>query len=206
MRRLSQIIEEGLAHFRIGYDGHSLSQICTYVESLEEWNRRMNLVGLKETQAIVQELIYDAFFLFTCVGDRVRILDLGSGAGILAVPMAVLGRDKAVFSVDKSLRKVQFQRHARRLLGLKNLSIFHSRSEDLEPLGVDIVMAKAFGAASEAIRKGARHLREGGSILLVRGKSEEPKKEEGFASPEMREYRLPKSNKEYRLFVYKKVP
>ena len=205
MEGLRKAIEEGLVRFGIDYDGERLSQICSYVESLEKWNRRMNLIGLKETGKVVQEIIYDAFFLFTCVRDRERILDLGSGAGVLAVPTAILGREKTVFSVDKSLKKAQFQRHVRRLLGLKNLFILHERVEDVQPLEVDAVMAKAFGSTVEVVAKGRRHVKEGGVILLVRGKSEKPTEEEGFVLLEKSAYKLPKSPKEYQLFVYKKV-
>ena len=165
----------------------------------------MNLVGLREMGRVVQELLYDAFFLFTCMADRERILDLGSGAGILAIPIAILDRQKTVFSVDKGLKKVQFQQHVRRALSLDNLLVLHGRIEDREPLRVDAAMAKAFGSLPEVIAKGRPHVKEGGAIFLVRGKSDRPSEEEGFVLLEERRYRLPKSDKEYQLFVYKKV-
>jgi 16S rRNA (guanine527-N7)-methyltransferase len=206
MEALRKTIEEGLAHFGIDYDDERLSHICDYVEILEKWNRRMNLIGLRETKAVVQQLIYDAFFLFTRTEGRGRILDLGSGAGILAIPTAILAPGRTLFSVDKSLRKVQFQRHVKRVLGLPNLLVFHERIEDLEPLDVDALMAKAFGSAHDVLTKGRRHVVEGGAIFLVRGKSEKPSEEKGFILIEERGYRLPGSDKEYQLFVYKKVP
>ncbi len=204
--KLKKAIEEGLSYFRIDYDDARLSQLCLYVESLERWNRRINLIGLKEMEAVVGELIFDAFFLYTWTRDGRRILDLGSGAGILAIPLAILGSGNTVFSVDKSLKKVQFQRHVRRLLELENLSILCGRAEEIEPLQVDVLMAKAFGSVREVVEKGARHLKEEGSLLLVRGKSEKPAKEEGFCLVETQKYRLPEGRKEYQLFVYKKVP
>jgi 16S rRNA (guanine527-N7)-methyltransferase len=207
MAELQKTIEEGLIPFGIDYDDERLSQMCGYVESLEKWNRRVNLVGLKEQGPIVRELIYDAFFLFTCMVEGDRILDLGSGAGVLGVPMAILGRGKTVFSVDRTLRKVQFQRHVKRLLGLSNYTVLHARIEDVEPpLGVDILVAKAFGSISEVLAKGRKHVIEGGRFFLVRGRGETPTDEEGFILIEKRRYRLPKSDKEYQLFVYKKVP
>lgn len=206
MGEIRSRIEEGLVLFGIGYDDEKLSQICGYVEHLEKWNRRVNLVGLKEMERVVRELVYDAFFLLTSMADRNRILDLGSGAGVLAVPTAILSPEKRVFSVDKSLKKVQFQRHVKRILGLDNCVIFHTRIEDLDPLGVDALVAKAFGSASDVLSKGGKHVVGGGSLFLVRGKSENPPEQEGFVLLEKRRYRLPGSDKEYQLFVYKKVP
>lgn len=207
MGELEKAVEEGLILSGVDYDRMRLLRICGYVENLEKWNRRMNLVGLKETDAVVRELVYDAFFLFTRVADRDRILDLGSGAGVLGVPMAILGPEKIVFSIDRTLRKVHFQRHVKRVLGLTNYVVLHARVEDVEPpLGVDALVAKAFGSVSDVLAKGRKHMADAGSAFLVRGGREEPTEEEGFVLLERRKYRLPKSAKEYQLFVYKKVP
>ena len=165
----------------------------------------MNLVGLKGSEAVIRRLIYDAFFLYTCIGPRQRVLEIGSGAGVVAIPLAILGRSMAIVSVEKSLKKVQFQRHARRLLGLGNLEILHGRIEDMAPLAAGILLAKAFGSASDILAKGGRHLREGGSAMLVKGTSERPLETQGFVLEEVRAYRLPGGHRDYQLFVYKKV-
>ena len=60
----------------------------------------------------------------------------------------------------------------KRLLGLARLEIVHGRAEDIPPLGVEALIAKAFGPAPAVLVKGGRHLREGGSAFLVKGKGE----------------------------------
>jgi 16S rRNA (guanine527-N7)-methyltransferase len=154
---------------------------------------------------VVRRLIYDAFFLYTRIGPRHRVLEIGSGAGVVAIPLAILGRSMTIVSVEKSLKKVQFQRHVRRLLDLGNLEILHGRVEDMGPLGADILLAKAFGSASDILSKGGRHVKEGGSAMLVKGAGEKPLEKQGFVLEEVCPYRLPGSHREYQLFVYKKV-
>ena len=205
MQEAQDLIEEGLRHFGIPFDEHQLGSMVSYVGYLDRWNGRMNLVGLNGTEAIIRRLLYDAFFLSTCIGPRQRVIEIGSGAGVVAIPLAIVNRSLAIVSVEKSLKKVQFQRHARRMLRLANLDILHGRIEDMAPLGADILLAKAFGSASDILGKGGRHLKEGGSALLVKGRSEKPIENEGFVLVEVRPYRLPKSSGEYQLFVYKKV-
>ena len=205
MQEPRDFVEEGLCHFGISFDEEKLENVVSYVGYLDRWNERMNLVGLKGTEAIVRSLIYDAFFLYTCIGPRQRVLEIGSGAGVVAIPLAIVDRSLAVVSVEKSLKKAQFQRHARRLLHLANLEIIHGRIEDVAPLGADILLAKAFGSASDILAKGGRHLRKGGSAMLVKGTSEKPLENEVFVLEEVRAYRLPKSQRDYQLFVYKKV-
>ena len=138
MQDVRDYIEEGLLHLGISFDERGLESIVSYVGYLDRWNQRMNLVGLKGSEAVIRRLIYDAFFLYTCIGPRQRVLEIGSGAGVVAIPLAILGRSMAIVSVEKSLKKVQFQRHARRLLGLGNLEILHGRIEDMAPLAAGI--------------------------------------------------------------------
>ena len=70
----------------------------------------MNLVGLKEGGQIVGDLVYDAFFLHTHVAGLNSLLDLGSGSGVVSIPLAILNPDKQIFSLDKALKKILFQR------------------------------------------------------------------------------------------------
>ncbi len=206
MERLEGLMGEGLAFFGIGCDATTARRLLSFVEELGRWNRTMNLVGLKEGGQIVGDLVYDAFFLHTRVAGFDSVLDLGSGAGVVSIPLAILNPDKQIFSLDKALKKVLFQRHMKRLLGLARLEIVHGRVEDIPPLGADALVAKAFGPASAVLLKGGRHLREGGSALLVKGKGEKASLHPGFLLEKAESYRLPRSDKAYQLFVYKKVP
>ncbi len=198
-------IEEGLLQLGIAYDEKKLANIVVYVNELDRWNGRMNLVGLRGAPSIVRELIYDAFFLHTCLGHGRRILEIGSGAGVVAIPLSILNRERMVISVDKELKKVQFQRHVRRLLELDNLEILHGRVENMAPLEADILLAKAFGSTRDILAKARVHLRQGACAMLAKGRSERPALGEGFLPEDARRYRLPESDKEYQLFVYKKV-
>jgi 16S rRNA (guanine527-N7)-methyltransferase len=205
MEKLPQLIEEGLVFFGIGYDATTADRLVRYVEELGRWNRTMNLVGLKEGERIIVDLLYDAFFLHTRVAGLNCLLDLGSGAGIVSIPLAILNPGKQIFSLDSSLKKIVFQKAVKRLLGLAGLAIVHGRAEDMPPLGVEALVAKAFGPAKAALLKGARHLRQGGSAFLVKGSQAQAHAQAGFILEKTEAYRLPGSDKTYRLFLYKKV-
>src|SRR5208283_3521766 len=125
---------------------------------------------------------------------------------VVSVPLAILNPTKRVFSVDKSLKKTQFQRHVKRLLGLGGLEIIRGRIEDVSPLHVEALVAKAFGPTSSILAKGGRHLAAGGSAFIVKGRSEGPSSEHrGFLLEKVVPYSLPKGDKTYQLFIYKKV-
>ena len=112
----------------------------------------MNLVGLKGGGRIVEGLLYDAFFIRSRLPGAGSLLDLGSGSGVVAIPLAVLDPGRDIYSVDKTFKKVLFQRHIKRLLGLKGLQVVHGRAEDISPLFTDLLVAKAFGLQPGPIR------------------------------------------------------
>jgi 16S rRNA (guanine527-N7)-methyltransferase len=201
---LEKLVEEGLRFFSISHDKKMIGDLCLYVRELDKWNKRMNLTGLKESRLIIRELLYDAFFLYSRLEGIRSVLDLGSGAGILGIPARILNENLVVFSVDKSMKKVQFQRHIRRVIPLNGFNPIHSRAEAIEPLGVDTLVVKGFGAVGGILEKGGRHVKSGGSALILKGKTDDPTTHEGFLLDEVIPYRLPESDKEYRLFVYKK--
>lgn len=202
--RLDDRIEQGLCHLGITFTENMLRDLRYYAAELERWNRRMNLVGLKDVDSIITDLIYDAFFLYQYVKESRGLVDIGSGAGILAIPLKIVVPDMRVFAVDKSLRKIQFQSHIKRILQLKDFTPIHSRVEEIDALGTECLVAKAFGAVDAILEKGGRHLRDGGRAYLLKGRSEVAPEVQGFALECSVPYRLPVSEKHYRLLVYRK--
>lgn len=205
MDSLEELIAEGLAHFRIGCGARCVSSLASYVRELDRWSRTMNLVGLKGSSRVVAELVYDAFFLHSRIAGARSLLDLGSGSGVVSVSMAILDPERRIVSVEKNLKKAQFQRHVKRLLGLDRLEIVHGRIEEAPRTGVDVLIAKAFGPVPVVLDKGRRHLNEGGSAYIVKGKGQKAPAHEGFLLQREESYSLPGNDKAYQLFVYKKV-
>jgi 16S rRNA (guanine527-N7)-methyltransferase len=202
---LIRLIEDGLTAFGIAAPQGTLQQLDEYVHQLHRWNRQVNLTGLKVPSSVVRNLLYDAFFLSPRLASLDTLLDLGSGAGILAVPLALLNRALTVVSLDKTLKKIQFQRHAKRALGIENLVLVHGRVEDVAPLNAAGLVAKAFGATEVILRLGALHLRPGGTAFILKGEQEQPLMCDGYVLQEDLRYVLPPDGPARRLFVYRRV-
>ncbi len=198
-------MREGLMHFRIGCDEKDIKALLFYMEELMRWNKKINLTGIKDVERAVRELLYDAFFLNGYVKNDHSVLDLGSGAGVLAIPLSIINEDIDVFSVDKSLRKIQFQRHIKRTLNLKGFSLLHGRVEEIASLRVDSLVVKAFGSVSTILEKGGAHIKPGGRALIIKGKREEPADFGGFILEDTICYELPMVSKSYKLLIYKRV-
>jgi 16S rRNA (guanine527-N7)-methyltransferase len=201
---LEKIVERGLTFFEIPFDEPVIKGMCRYVAELKKWNERINLVGMNDEESIVRELLYDAFFLNGYVKGNESILDMGSGAGVLAIPIKILNEEIRVCSIDKTLKKIQFQRHVQRTLNLTNFYPVLGRIEFLEPMNVLGLVAKAFGSITDIFSKGGGHITQGGYAFLLKGKTQKSENVEGFVLKETVQYTLPESAKDRTLFIYRK--
>lgn len=201
---LEKIIEHGLISLEIPFSGPDLESLRQYVNELTRWNDRINLVGLKDPEAVATELLFDAFFLYGYVKGSESVLDMGSGAGILAIPIAILDRRIQVFSIDRTLKKIQFQRHIKRTLKLGNFYPVYGRIESVDHLNVQGLVAKAFGNITDILTKGGEHIMIGCHAFLLKGKAQEPEDVDGFTLEHVIPYTLPGSTKSRTLFIYRR--
>jgi 16S rRNA (guanine527-N7)-methyltransferase len=198
------LIRRGLDHFGIPAGDATVAHLVVYVTELQRWGGKVNLTGVKGTDEIVKELLFDGFFLCNHLREDRLIVDMGSGGGVVGIPLAILNGMRQVISVDSSLRKIQFQRHLKRLLQLQGFYPVHGRIETLDPLGADSLVAKAFGTIDDILEKGVRHVKKGGRILTPRGRQEEAHFRDGYGLPEVVPYTLPLSGKSCTLVIYQK--
>lgn len=130
----------------------------------------MNLTGHRGADAIARRLVLDAIAFWAAarplVGSRERIADLGSGAGFPGIPIAILEPEARVVLVDARVKRIHFQRAARRELEVSNLEPRLGRIEELEPDASDVVVAQALAAPPRALEWGLGWCVPGGSIVI----------------------------------------
>ncbi|MCX7965767.1 MAG: class I SAM-dependent methyltransferase [Syntrophorhabdaceae bacterium] len=195
-------IRKGLEYFEISVDDDKLKELLIYVNELQRWNRHINLTGKKDVSEIIKELLYDAFFVYKFIDKRSSFLDMGSGSGALSLPIAILDRDLEVYSVEKNIKKIHFQRHIKRLLKLDRFYPLSKKVEYIDDIVVDVIAVKAFGKIELSLHKALRLLKKGGRILLLKGKNANPVEFQGLVITKNILYSLPYSEKMYKLFEY----
>jgi len=200
-----RLIQETLDHLRIPVSRGVLTDLLQFIEELERWNRAINLVGIRDMDRVCSELLADSFFLHTHIANGRRLIDLGSGSGIVGIPLAILNRSLEVCSVDSNLKKIQFQRHVRRAIGIPNFLPVRGRAEAIQPLGGDRLVAKAYGTSEAILAAADRHLVAGGVVYIVKGACENEVSRDGYSIEASVDYSLPGTSKAYRLLVYKKI-
>src|SRR5215471_8065724 len=142
--------------------------LTRYGDLLLAWNRRINLTAARSLTALVEEHMPDSFALASALGGDERVVDVGSGGGLPAVPLAVLRPRISVTLVEAIAKKAAFLRTAVRELGLQGrVEVDNRRAEGLVgsgPAGFDAATSRAALAPPAWARLAAALVRPGGRV------------------------------------------
>ncbi len=145
-------------------------QLDGYLDLLIKWNRVYNLTAIHDRGRMVTHHILDSLSVIPSLGDG-SVVDLGSGAGLPGVVIALLVPTREVVMVDSNIKKVRFIQQAILELGLDNASVVHSRVEQFEPeQPFNIAVSRAFTSLNHLLQASAPLLTAGGRVIAMKGK------------------------------------
>lgn len=125
----SQLLDSGARLLNIEVSDEQLSSLMRYVELLQKWNKTYNLTSIEDKNEIIIKHILDSLSVVEHLKGK-NIIDVGSGAGLPGIPLAILCPDKEFFLLDSNVKKTRFIQQAVIDLRLKNSHVINSRVED----------------------------------------------------------------------------
>lgn len=147
----------------------TLERLQAYVNLLLRWNARINLVSAATLADPWRRHVLDSAQLAPdLLGREGRLADLGTGAGLPGLVLAILGRDETVL-VEADQRKCAFLREAARVTGA-GVQVVQGRMEAVEPLGAAFVTARACAPLDRLLGHAERHLLPGGTAIFLKGR------------------------------------
>lgn len=147
-------------------EGETAARLLAYLELLARWNHSYNLTAVRDPREMVTRHLLDSLAVLPWVGAG-RLLDVGAGAGLPGIPLAIARETLEVTLVDSAGKKVRFMRHVKRELGLENIEPLHARVETLQAgEQFDPVISRAFTSLAE-FAAAVRHLAVPGTRLLA---------------------------------------
>lgn len=165
---LRHTLEDGIARLGLSLPADAVARLLAYLALLERWNAAYNLTAVREPEAMVTRHLLDSLAVAPYVrGDT--LADLGSGAGLPGIPLAIAAPQRQVTLVDANGKKTRFLRAAVRELKLGNASVVERRVEDVEG-NFDCITARAFASLAEMLAWGGRLLAPGGVWLALKGR------------------------------------
>lgn len=167
---IREILSNGLRQLHANPSERQLSMLAAYMEEVERWNRRINLVRASGRELAVRHAL-DCLAGLEIIsgGKHGSILDVGSGAGFPGVPLAVMLPESRVDLLERSSRKAQFLKNAAAVLGLPNVRILNLDIVDHKER-YDAVCSRAFGKLSAVLDSMLKNLSPSGSLFLYKGK------------------------------------
>ncbi len=180
----------------------NLRAFKSFAAELLKWNSKVNLTSITDENEIVIKHFIDCLHLAPHVLNEDLLLDIGSGGGLPVIPLKIVRPDTMMVSVDAVGKKINFQRHVIRMLGLKNIEALHMRIEDLEKTRAgkfSLITSRAFTRLDHFAVLASPLLASGGRIIAMKGlgaddeiaESSDVLRSLGFSITSQHAYRLP---------------
>lgn len=162
---------QGAKQLSVSLNDAQAEQLYQYLKLIQKWNRTYNLVGVSDTEALIKKHLLDCLSIEPYIVDG-PVLDVGSGAGLPGIPLAVVCPDISFTLLDSNSKKTRFMRQAAIELKLENVHVVHNRVQHyLSERLPKTVLARAFAPLEEALKLLAPHCDPEGQIKIMLGES-----------------------------------
>ena len=153
----------------LGLPASLAEPLMLYLNELERWNAAYNLTAVRVRNDMVTRHLLDSLAVLPYVAGRV--LDVGSGAGLPGIPLALANPDLQVTLLDSNGKKARFMRQAKRVLKLPNVEVVQLRAENYQPAQTfDRVISRAFARLPDFLKVCARLVSLEGTLLAMKGR------------------------------------
>ena len=162
-------LARGIAALGVDLPAEAQARLMAFATLLAKWNRVYNLTALRDESQVLTHHLLDSLAVLPWVeGDT--LCDLGSGAGLPGIPLAIAAPRLRVWLVESTGKKARFLELVVRELGLARVQVIAERAESAKvPQRVATVTARALAALPEIARHAARWLAPGGKLLALKG-------------------------------------
>ncbi len=158
---------DGLQRMHISLEEPQIEALLEYVRLLVKWNKVVNLTAVRDPLQMVHRHLLDSLSILQYV-DADSLTDVGAGAGLPGIPLAIAKPHLNVTLIDKVAKKTHFIQQVAAELQLNNVSALHQRVEEVT-LQSELVVARAFASIDKLALLTGHLLPAGGKLLAMVG-------------------------------------
>ncbi|MDF1756761.1 MAG: 16S rRNA (guanine(527)-N(7))-methyltransferase RsmG [Legionellaceae bacterium] len=144
-------------------------KVDAYLTLLHKWNQTYNLTAIRDKQEMISRHISDSLAILPWLRGE-KILDVGTGAGLPGIPLALAREDLQIYLLDSNGKKTRFLQEVKRIMNIKNVEVIQSRVLDYNPpFSFDTVVSRAFSNIESMTQQTNHLLADNGIWLAMKG-------------------------------------
>lgn len=162
-------LRSGLDQLTIEASDSQIDKLLSYLELLNKWNKAYNLTAIRDPEQMMIKHLLDSVAVAPYVQND-NLIDVGSGAGLPGIPLAILKPELHVVTLDSNGKKTRFQNQVKIELDLANLEVVHGRVEQFTDQRFNQVTSRAFASIEDMVNLSADLLSDTGVFLAMKGR------------------------------------
>lgn len=214
-QEFAQAITDAAHQLGLGISDEQVVAILRYLDGLLLWGKAYNLTAITDPDEALIKHIFDCMAIVPDLplldtASSVRLLDIGTGAGLPSVIIAILCPHWQVDALDSNQKKIRFIRQIASEIGLKNIQPVAARIEHHQqdkPKAYQIITSRAFASLEDFVQLAQPCLADGGWLYAMKGKDPTQKELDDLPSwhIQIKKIQVPKLGDD-RCVVYLKQP
>lgn len=169
MTNEEKLLREGLNALNLPAEDGKVFKLLAFIALIEKWNKAYNLTAIRRRDEMVNLHLLDSVAILPHLEGK-RMIDVGTGAGLPSIPLAIYRPDIEFQLLDSNAKKTRFVQQAILELKLPNVKVSHSRVEDFEPeQPFDTVLTRAFASLPEIVDLTQHLISKNGTLLCMKG-------------------------------------
>ncbi len=169
-RALQQELRQGLEQLGLAANDGQVASLISYLQLLEKWNHHFNLSGIDDIDDMVSMHLLDSLSINAYLQGRI-IVDVGTGAGLPGIPLAIMNPEKNFLLIDSNGKKTRFLFQVKIALQIENISIVNTRIEHYQnQQQIDMVMCRAFSSLEDMVTKSQHLFCKKTKLLAMKGR------------------------------------